>query len=68
MLFVKPIWLAMTGGGHSHDKDKHAEAAAIVDDNYSAVDATKFEKTVIIASNTADKFNIRSNIVASVGD
>jgi hypothetical protein len=41
MLFVKPIWLAMTAGGHSHEKDSHAEAVANVDDNYSAVDATK---------------------------
>jgi len=39
-----------------------------VDDRYSAVDATKNDKTVINAQNTADKFNIRSNIVASVGD
>jgi len=67
MLFVKPIWHILTGGGHSQHEDKQAEAAAITDDRFSVVDASK-DKSVIVASNTADKFNIRSNIVASSGD
>jgi hypothetical protein len=51
MLFVKPIWLAMTGSGHAH-KDAHAEANKSVDDDFQAVDAPKYDKTVVVASST----------------
>lgn len=63
MLFVKPVWLAMVAP--SHHKEEHVENG---DDDFHQVDAPKNDKIAIAASATEDKFNIRSNIVASSGD
>lgn len=67
MLFVKPIWLTMTSSAsHNHKEEEHAEGG---DDDYQPADAPKHDKKAgIVASTTEDKFNIRSNIVASLGD